>query len=221
MHIDNIFRNLDLWVSNHGTGRYVPEDFAESLDTSFALSENFGIQQVRKEIYDFVKILKKNKNNICVEIGLGFYGSTHFLFRHIFDTVITLEYQKERVLLFRENLNKFYNKFILNDKKSKFIFGDSSSPSSLEKLISILKNKKVDLLFIDGDHNYKAVLADFLLYKEFVKNGGIIAFHDCVNNINNFGVNQCLKKIKEMDKKNKIYKIIRSKSLGIAYIIKK
>ncbi len=36
----------------------------------------------------------------------------------------------------------------------------------------------IDALFIDGDHAYKAVLQDWLLYSPLVRPGGIIAFHD-------------------------------------------
>lgn len=40
------------------------------------------------------------------------------------------------------------------------------------------KNVEFDILFIDGDHSTKAVMRDFLLYKEFVKKGGFIVFDD-------------------------------------------
>jgi predicted O-methyltransferase YrrM len=40
------------------------------------------------------------------------------------------------------------------------------------------KSLKIDLLFIDADHSYEAVRADWLNWSPFVKKGGIIAFHD-------------------------------------------
>lgn len=36
----------------------------------------------------------------------------------------------------------------------------------------------LDLLFIDGDHSYDGVKADFINYRGFVRKGGAIAFHD-------------------------------------------
>jgi predicted O-methyltransferase YrrM len=36
----------------------------------------------------------------------------------------------------------------------------------------------VDLLFLDGDHSYDGVRADFENYTPLVKPGGLIAFHD-------------------------------------------
>ncbi len=219
-NIKKIFNNLDEWVSSHGTKRYIPHDYEENIDDNYNISENFGIQQVREEIYEFTQILLKNKTNISLEIGLGYYGSTHFLWRQLFNKVVTIENQKDRVFAFRENTNRFYGRFILDDSKSKFIFGKSHDPSSLEKLDRILNNKKLDLLFIDGDHSYKSVLADYLLYKDFVNEGGIIAFHDTRNTINNSGVRKCLDKIKMLDENIKFKNIFFSKNVGITYFTK-
>ena len=216
-----IKNTLDRWVSKVGTGRYQPRNYVDNLENTFSLSENFGIQQVRTEIYKFIDVLlKKKKTKNCLEIGLGFYGSTHFLWRLIFEKTITIEHQKDRVFRFAENMNKFHKKFILNDLKSRFVYGLSHDPTSVEKIDKILDREKLDLLFIDGDHNYKNVLCDWLLYKNFVQKGGIIAFHDCIANDGNFGVPKLLKKINLFDSKIKLNKIIDSKNFGIAYYYK-
>ncbi len=39
-------------------------------------------------------------------------------------------------------------------------------------------NKPIELLFIDGAHDYESVKADFFFWSPFVVDGGIIAFHD-------------------------------------------
>ena len=217
-----IKNTLDKWVSGVGTGRYSPSDYVDDLDNSLSLSENFGIQQVKTEIYKFIDVLlKQRKLNNCLEIGLGFYGSTHFLWRLIFEKTITIENQKDRVSKFRENMNKFYNKFTFNDLKSSFVFGLSHDTSSVEKVDKLLNGKKLDLLFIDGDHNYKSVLCDWLLYKNYVAKGGIIAFHDCIASDDGFGVPKLLKKIKSFDSDIKLQSIIDSKNFGIAYYYNK
>ena len=41
-------------------------------------------------------------------------------------------------------------------------------------------NKKIDLLFIDGRHDYNFVNLDFNLYYPKIKDGGIIVFHDTI-----------------------------------------
>ena len=115
-NLNKIKFTLDKWVASVGTGRYVPPNYVDNIDTTFSISENFGIQQVKKELYKFIDILSKKKNlKSCLEIGLGAYGSTHFLWRLMFRRTITIEHQKHRIFKFSENMNKFYKKFVLND----------------------------------------------------------------------------------------------------------
>lgn len=39
-------------------------------------------------------------------------------------------------------------------------------------------DKKVDLLYIDGDHEYDSVLSDFNRFSPFVNENGVVVFHD-------------------------------------------
>jgi predicted O-methyltransferase YrrM len=47
-------------------------------------------------------------------------------------------------------------------------------------MVSKLKEltSEIDILFIDGDHSYQAVINDFMLYEGLVKSGGYIIFDD-------------------------------------------
>jgi predicted O-methyltransferase YrrM len=38
--------------------------------------------------------------------------------------------------------------------------------------------KKIDFLFIDGNHDYEAVKKDYLLWSDLIPSGGMIALHD-------------------------------------------
>jgi predicted O-methyltransferase YrrM len=44
--------------------------------------------------------------------------------------------------------------------------------------------KSVDLLFVDGDHDYNATLNDLKSWSRFVRSGGIISGHDIFNPVN-------------------------------------
>ena len=39
-------------------------------------------------------------------------------------------------------------------------------------------NKQIDILFIDGSHEYESVLFDYKTFSPFVRKGGLIIFHD-------------------------------------------
>jgi predicted O-methyltransferase YrrM len=52
---------------------------------------------------------------------------------------------------------------------------------------NVVKNwkRKLDMLVIDGNHNYNQVKKDYLDWSSFLKKGGIIAFHDA-NKVSKF-----------------------------------
>jgi len=45
-------------------------------------------------------------------------------------------------------------------------------------LDDVLGDHKLDFLFIDGNHGYEATRNDFYNYKQYIREGGMIAFHD-------------------------------------------
>ncbi len=218
--INNIIRELDKWVSKHGDGKY--QDPNGELKHIFSVPHDSGIHQVRKEIKAFVElILEKKLKSTVLEIGLGYYGSTHFLWRLIFDKIVTIECDFERVKTFGRNTSDYYGNWILDDGRSHFAWGYSYEPSTVGKIEQILEGKQIDLLFIDGNHGYNAVLTDWLLYNSKVRKGGIVAFHDCELKLANyFGVPQFLEKLEngliDGEKRN-INRIVFSKNAGIAW----
>jgi len=58
------------------------------------------------------------------------------------------------------------------------IAGDSHSEETVTELERVLDGEKLDALFIDGDHSYDGVRADFERYAPLVRSGGIVALHD-------------------------------------------
>lgn len=77
-----------------------------------------------------------------------------------------------------------------------YIAGNSQNAEALEAVEARLRDSRIDsepkdekfnqhlgcayldFLLIDGDHSRVGVMADYDLYKKFVRPGGIIAFHD-------------------------------------------
>ena len=53
-------------------------------------------------------------------------------------------------------------------------------PNVQRRVAEILGGVSLDLLFIDGDHSYEGVRDDFRGYRGLVAPGGLIAFHDIV-----------------------------------------
>jgi predicted O-methyltransferase YrrM len=64
----------------------------------------------------------------------------------------------------------------------KLLVGDSHTEVLVNLIEKELNGDLVDFLFIDGDHSEVGVAQDFEMYKKFVRKGGLIAFHDIVDN---------------------------------------
>lgn len=55
---------------------------------------------------------------------------------------------------------------------------NSQSEEAMKGLEGILRGREIDFLFIDGDHSYEGVKADYERYSPLVKVGGLVGFHD-------------------------------------------
>jgi hypothetical protein len=60
------------------------------------------------------------------------------------------------------------------------IDGASQAARTRRRVAHVLDGRRLDVLFIDGDHSYEGAARDFLLYRHLVRPEGIIAFHDIV-----------------------------------------
>ena len=66
-----------------------------------------------------------------------------------------------------------------------FLKGDATDPLTAKEAVFHLGGP-IDLLFIDDGHYYETIVAEFNLWKPFVRPGGWIAFHD-INPLANIG----------------------------------
>jgi len=215
----DIMKQLDAWVARHGNGRYEQGDWVPMQD--FMIPDDAGIQQDREEIKAFVEFLLKRKmRGTVLEVGLGYYGSTHFLWRLLFEKIITIEKSHERIRSFGTNLRAFHQRWVLGDRRSSFIIGMSNDTSTVTKTYQCA-DRGIDLLFIDGDHQYASVLTDWLLYSPLVKPGGLVAFHDVALTVDgHYGVPEFLAHLSrgEIDgRRRTLQQIVRTKHLGLAY----
>ncbi len=65
-------------------------------------------------------------------------------------------------------------------QKLSLVEADSHADSTKRTVIDILGGKKLDFLFIDGDHSYEGAKLDFDTYGPLVCAGGLVGFHDIV-----------------------------------------
>lgn len=156
---------------------------AESM-TSRRLAElacKKGAVQKVSELSPLITLLRRRNIRTVVEIGTA-KGGTFYAWCRIAATDATLisvdlpggpfggGYSLKDIKTFRR-----YGKM---KQKLHFLRADSHKRETVDRLESILKGRKIDFLFIDGDHRYSGVKRDWKLYSGLVKQNGLIAFHD-------------------------------------------
>jgi predicted O-methyltransferase YrrM len=162
--------------------------------------------QVKEEITCLLRLLARQKLETILEIGTS-YGGTLFLFTRI---------SRPNALIISVNLpydsfgrgypewrSILYKSFPSHKQKVFLVCEDSHRPSTLKTVKAILGERKVDFLFIDGDHTYEGVKRDFEMYSELVGKYGVIAIHDiCFHTTTyaretGFGVDRFWREIRE------------------------
>ncbi|MFX1395121.1 MAG: class I SAM-dependent methyltransferase, partial [Promethearchaeota archaeon] len=147
----------------------------------FNLTSHVSIMpmQIKSEITKFCKIIAINPPKTVLEIGTA-RGGTLFLLTRLSSPnalILSIDYGIGSDKPYRE---VFYKSFLTNKQKLYYFLRNSHLQSTLQEIKKKLKDKKIDLLFIDGDHSYKGVKKDFEMYSPLVKKKGIIAFHDII-----------------------------------------
>jgi predicted O-methyltransferase YrrM len=146
-----------------------------TLDDYFQFSNRvFGPHQLRPEITGFLELAKRSNPRTVCEIGTANGGTTFLLGQALPTTELLIGvdlFIRRRPRL--RHLARTGQQMVLLD-------GDSGSQTVLDRVRKEMNGRQLDVLFIDGDHSLAGVARDFHLYRPFVRAGGLIAFHDIV-----------------------------------------
>jgi cephalosporin hydroxylase len=152
----------------------------EYVDLAFSFTPYFmsiNPLQVREEIIQLMKFLARIRPKVICEIGTA-AGGTLFLLSRVYSpeaTIVSID-----LSAYPRSRDIFFQSLVLPTQELYLIRGDSHDFKTLEKVKKKLNGRSIDFLLIDGDHSYKGVKSDFEMYSQFVKEKGIIAFHDIV-----------------------------------------
>jgi predicted O-methyltransferase YrrM len=150
-------------------------DSSALMETLWA-SHFFRPLQKRAEILRLLELVRAARPaNIC-EIGAAGGGTTFLLAQAAASdaTVITLD------LAFNETRRAAVHSFGLKGQKVFCLQQDSHRPETVQLVRECLEGKSLDVLYLDGDHSYEGIKADFQLYSPLVRHNGLIVFHDIV-----------------------------------------
>jgi len=146
--------------------------------------EKKGATQKLVEFISLLRLLKTRKLKTVVEIGTA-QGGTFYTWCKIATSdafIISIDlpggpfgggYTLQDV--------KKFKKYRKQKQKVYFLRKDSHRQDTKDRLVKILDGRKIDFLFIDGDHRYRGVKKDFQLYSPLVKQNGLVVFHDILH----------------------------------------
>jgi predicted O-methyltransferase YrrM len=147
----------------------------------------FWIKQVKSEITRLCELVAKCKPRVILEIGTANGGSL-FLFTKLAAKdaiIISVDLPAGKFgggyPLYRAD---FYKTFCKPGQQMYLLRGNSHDKNTFERVKEILGGRKIDFLFIDGDHTYEGVKHDFEQYSELVADDAIIALHDVARHTN-------------------------------------
>jgi predicted O-methyltransferase YrrM len=137
-------------------------------------AEHFGVVQRDVEILGMLRILSARDPRTACEIGTKESGNLLLLAK-------TLPGLRVLIGLDLEIRNELRLRYLLRSgPRMVLLAGDSHLSRTRARVAQALQGRALDFLFIDGDHSYEGVKADFLDYRSLVRDGGLIAFHDIV-----------------------------------------
>jgi predicted O-methyltransferase YrrM len=153
--------------------------------------KRLGALQVEEEFRKLIDWASSKKPKRVIEIGTASGATLLMWSRIVRERIISIDlpggihgggYPARKV--------KLFNQFIHDRPGVRIDLIRRSSHESCTKqmVVDMLAKEKIDPLFIDGDHRLEGVTRDFDLWKDLVRSGGSVIFHDIVPHTN---INSC------------------------------
>jgi predicted O-methyltransferase YrrM len=130
------------------------------------------------EFAALIRLVSKRELNVVLEIGTA-HGGTYWTWCRLATPaahLVSIDFPGN------DEWSSRVRTYPRPTQTQTLIRADSHDPQTVRSLGGL--RATVDLLFIDGDHSYGGVRADFENYAPLVRPGGLIAFHDVVATTN-------------------------------------
>src|SRR5215831_11272759 len=138
----------------------------ELVDLVFG-SNIISPMQVREELLELGEIVSKLKPKVVLEIGTARGGTLCVLSRLADPSAMIVSVDLPRGEFgggYKWFHVPIFKRLPRHSQKLHLLRADSHDPETLSRVRKILGDRRLDLLFIDGDHSYEGVRNDFELY---------------------------------------------------------
>jgi predicted O-methyltransferase YrrM len=166
-------REVGELVRVHADGRLlelVPEDL---VDLRISVQPVVASQKLEEILPALERIERLRPQRVC-EIGTSAGGTLYLLTRVSSPNALVVSID----LAISAHTRALRARLARPGQRLVSLAGDSHAEATASELERLLDGKPLDALFIDGDHSYEGVRADFDRYAPLVRGGGIVALHD-------------------------------------------
>ena len=149
---------------------------------ALAAGSVFAPDQIVEEISPFLRLVQERRPRSVLEVGTCRGGTLYLLTRyaHSEASLACIDLRLPDPALLRS--------FARRRQRVTPIEGDSGAVATVQAVQALFPGP-LDLVFLDGDHSYDGIKADFQIYAPMVRPGGMIVFHDIVeDNETRYGV---------------------------------
>lgn len=126
----------------------------------------------REPIKEVVDRVRDREPETVVEIGT-WRGGSLYVWSRCFETadhIISIDINNVRHRRLFDHFNE--------EKQIDFVLGESSTDETVKHVSRLLGDDTIDFLYIDGNHAYESVSADFEAYRPLMSKNGIIGLDD-------------------------------------------
>ena len=174
---------IDFLMSVHSLRKLESESGIEPYEIPFKFKgygeyRSIAPKQVPEEIAVLFRLVQSMHPKYICEIGTLRGGTLYMWCRAANQKATLISIDLPGSLYYTENRIKFYRQFGSDNQRLVFLASDSHLSETVAKVKAELEGNALDFLFIDGDHTYEGVKADFEMYSPLVRPGGVIALHD-------------------------------------------
>jgi predicted O-methyltransferase YrrM len=166
-------RDLRELVRQAPDGRLLEPTLDGLLDPRVELVPLVASQKLEELVPALERIGALSPRRVC-EIGSSAGGTLYLLTRVSAPDALVVSID----LAIPPPTAELRERFARSGQRLVSIAGDSHSEETARELERTLGGELLDALFIDGDHTYEGVRADFGRYAPLVRSGGIVALHD-------------------------------------------
>jgi predicted O-methyltransferase YrrM len=160
-------------------GAHQPRELSETARLCRAAMDH-GAMQKPEELDALIEILQGERLGTVVEIGTAGGGTLlgWCALARADATIVSIDLPGGPFGGSPEDRSPILRSFAAPGQALHLLRMDSARRRTYDEVQRLLGDRRIDLLYIDGDHSYYGVRTDLLLYAPLVREGGLVVLHD-------------------------------------------